>query len=420
MFNLLDYIENATWESNRLETQNRGAQRTSLEYGGGRDNENGFVNLWPNSLSESNRRGDYIVTRPKGGERGSIRGVFPSIRILENSIFHTQVGFLNTSPESSGVVFQLWVHYRHNRQNLSHRVSHLYKERDGNLQHITVDLSFLSNEFVQFELRVDSGNNPNSNDLPIWSRPRVEEYTRLSQPSRYFEIRPTQLAVDRKQEYSGGGDDPFLGLLYFRTSVGVSGSTMVEVLDLLSLLGENLGPDDEPINIDDSAAMVVRDIGFNHGIVTIIGAVFVALEEDKNGRDIVRNTLKEAADGIMEYLINTAERDPAGVLSDFEGFAEGLKNAGQGGDDTSAFKRWIGRGHDLIGINAVTLLTSGAGIDLEQYTGADDPGYYPVGLLENGDFELKYMGEGASWRLNVEVRMVEPNHILSGNPLIER
>ncbi len=193
---------------------------------------------------------------------------------------------------------------------------------------------------------------------------------------------------------------------------------MVEVLDLLHLLGEDVG-EGETIPIDDTAYMVVRDIGFQQGILTLMSAVFVAIEEDINGRDVIKKLLKEAADRTALYLVSTAERDPVGVVTDFGSFVENLLGAAQGSDEEEGGLdgSWIGRGHDMIGINAVSLV-SGSDIDLEAFN--PDPLYFPVAALEDRDFLLKYKGEGAAWTLRVEVRLVGPNHILAGNPTIPR
>lgn len=427
MIDLLDFVGSARWESNRLESDNSGNSRTVLEWGGDRNDQTGFVNLWPGSVNEVGSRNNFLVTRPKGGIKGTIKGVLPSIQLLQNPQFIANVGFLHDAPSSSGVVFQVFVHYQHEGKNLTHRVFSLYKERNGRMTPVTIDLSFLAGKSVQIEFRVDAGLRPNILDLPIWFAPKIEEReTPYVEPTRFFEIRPTELTVNRQNE--GGGDDPFLGVLFFRSSIGVPGSTLVEVLDLLSLISEDV-TEGVTIPINDSAAMVVRDIGMQGNIATLISTVFVAIEEDQIGRSVVREKLKEAATRSAFFLAQTAEdpNDTLSIIVDFEGFVENLKNATQGinpsdepsgggvSGGTGGFLEWIARAHDQVGVNAVSLVVGPAATSIET---TPNERSFPVNILENKDFWLDYNGEGASWTLKVEVRIVEPNYTLAGNPTL--
>lgn len=420
MINLIEEAPRARWTAisrNILGNQ----PPVALSWGGGRDDPNGFVNLWPSSRSEDNVVGDYLATRTPSTVRGSIIGVFPRMRMPSNAVFRGEVGFLFQTPNGSGAVFEVWVHYEHEGRALTHRVSTLYKVRNGAKTNVEVDLSFLSGRDATIELRVESGLRPNGYAIPAWSALRVEEReTALAAPTRFVEIRPTQLTVNDRTERSGGGDDPFLAVLYMRSTLGVPGSTMVEVLDLLGLLAEDVDTGSS-IQISDRSAMVVRDVGLQSGnMATLMITSYVALEEDRRGRAEIREMLRDAAKRVAFYLVQTVESNPSEVLNDAESFLTGLQAAASGAPSSggfgTAFLEWIGRAHDLVGINALTLVVGPLASAIPT---APDRRRQPVSTLENRDFLLDFSGDGGHWTLGVEVRTVEPNQILSGNPTLQ-
>jgi len=60
MVELVDFVEDAVWTSNRLISDNDGDDEVRLDWGGGSGDVAGFVNLWPDALSESDERFDYL------------------------------------------------------------------------------------------------------------------------------------------------------------------------------------------------------------------------------------------------------------------------------------------------------------------------------------------------------------------------
>lgn len=437
MIELNDLARDAVWTSSRFSITNRRADETSLDWGGTPSDEVGFVNIWPSSRSESNQVSDYLVTATNRGQRGTVKGVFLAIEIPSQAEFRTEVGFLHGTPETGGAVFELRVHYQYEDQYLSHRVFSLYKERDGTLADVKVDLSFLGGRRARLELRVDAGPNAQSADLPIWHMPRVVvRETPLVTPTRFFQLRPIALTVNSRTERSGGGDDPYFGVLYFRTSLGVRGSTMVEVLDLLQNVGDNLDSGTR-VEINDEAAMVVADIGLQSGdFATLMGTVFVAVEEDKFGRSHVRDSLRTAADRVALFLTREAENDPVGVLGDPEAFADALQRAAAGHDPNAPESAelpsaadilqatltkiggWFGRADDLIGINGVSIAVGPLSPIVISVSNSSTSRTFPLSELVNREYALDYEGDGGSWTLRVETQIVDPQPTLSGNPTL--
>jgi hypothetical protein len=303
---------------------------------------------------------------------------------------------------------------------LSHQLTGLLKERDGQLKKIVADLGVFAGQDIVIELRVEGSQAPNVNDLPIWTDLRIQQRRPSSSTSPQFvEIKPVSLQILDRTERAGGGDDPFLAALYMRSSLGVAGSTMVEVLDSLQLLGSNVDNDDPAVAIGDAAHLVVRDIAHqpdnpqdHHISGTLIIAAFVAFEEDKRGRAEIRSALRDVAATAGSFLVERVENNPNEVVANLETFREDLVNAlvGELTSNGGGFLPWIGRAHDLVDHNGVVLLAG----RMEPPASTSSPDL-PVVRVQDDNLSLEYSGDDGHWVLGVQIRTGTPGPTMRGD-----
>jgi hypothetical protein len=138
----------------------------------GNDNEPaGFarsdVTLMENAIA-------YPVLRmhPMWLSNGTIKGFFPWSNLKGKKTFKAQVGFLQNGRSTDGVVFQVWVHYHLNQVETLELIKRQFKGYTGRIANFFVDFpQHISNDFF-IELRVDAGNESNS-DWAAWINPIV-------------------------------------------------------------------------------------------------------------------------------------------------------------------------------------------------------------------------------------------------------
>jgi hypothetical protein len=274
-----------------------------------------------------------LFTHPKWVSNGTIKGYFPQLSLPRNTIFTCQVGFGVGATSSDGVRFQVWEHHDYGGEPVHSRVADFPKRPDGRLATITADLSHLASEDVSLELRVDTGDGIGriagvsaspGQDWAMWvnpillSRPETDGHTWLATCSR--------LTVNVRDEVSG--DDPYLGMVYFRSTFARRGSTNVVILDELNQVGEDLDSGTtwplRGLTASDAFSQFVpriedleNPLEARVGGLTIFGVAVLAMEEDADNRDRVRAGLTEAGCSVRRLLRERIEQAPLNVrLSD--------------------------------------------------------------------------------------------------------
>ncbi len=138
----------------------------------------------------------YLHTHPATGRGGQIVGLYDSYSVQSGEYFSAQVGFIEGSIGSDGVVFRFGYipqgsdidrndffstnpRARGNLLSYYHELSRVNKQYTNSLTPIEVDLSFLAGQRVQFVLIVESGTN-SAQDWAAWVNPTIEARRRIT------------------------------------------------------------------------------------------------------------------------------------------------------------------------------------------------------------------------------------------------
>lgn len=129
-----------------------------------------------------------------------------------------------------------------------------------------------------------------------------------------FSVKASRLTVVGRSD-TLRGDEPYLGMIRFRSQFGTPGSTDILVLDELRTLGDQVRPGSSVAIPDDvgdvevgPASPVSRedaDKGIQPGLG---GVIYIAMEEDHGGKDAVRNTLRDTAERLRKVLEKHVEQ----------------------------------------------------------------------------------------------------------------
>jgi hypothetical protein len=332
-FDVLGLAREGTWISGRLADRDSivaGTETRLSVNGADTDPEEGFVRTEVLTL-EDGSEAFALFTHPKWVSDGTIKGFLPPLKMPTNGFFRAQVGFVEGA-SGDGVRFQVWEHHDYSGSEVHSRVADYPKRPDGRLVTIVADLSHLANEMVVLELRVDTGDGigriagapaDSGRDWAVWVTPIVDSDAAFS--ARTWVFMPSKLYVDESDESSG--DDPYIGMIYFRSVFAQGGSTNVGIFDQLPQLGQD---------VDSGVSLPIHGIvaadSFSQFAPTgfdpqhpgrlrvkglpLSGVVIVAIEEDADNRDVVRKRMSEAACSLRRYLREQVEQAPDGVRLD--------------------------------------------------------------------------------------------------------
>jgi hypothetical protein len=161
-----------TWESGRLIDDHNGVENVILTWDVDSGDESGFAGEESYTLENGTTR-TVLHTHPKWVGNGTIKGYLCWRSLPDNAVFTTSVGFRQGATATDGVTFWVFAHYLNADGNEVWRpVKTVFKEYDGQLVFITVDLSEWSGQLFQLELRVDAGESAGQ-DWAVWVDPRI-------------------------------------------------------------------------------------------------------------------------------------------------------------------------------------------------------------------------------------------------------
>lgn len=165
------------------------------------NNTTGDINLtWPgdpnnsfgyarfdNIVMEDNKTYPALRMHPRWLSNGTLKGFFPWKSLRGKKTFKAQIGFLRDGHSTDGVTFQVWVHYKVSNTETWEPIVNIRKLFNQNLINVYAELpKRVSNEF-SIELRVDAGNESNS-DWAAWINPKVVSRRLRVMPFREFDI----------------------------------------------------------------------------------------------------------------------------------------------------------------------------------------------------------------------------------------
>lgn len=167
----LDFLASAsqaTWKSGTGNNWD-----TPLTFGGADDDPNGVAKIVNGlTLENGNLSGKVLLTFPKHVNNGSIAGLFPPYLVQSGDFIKGRIGFLANSGGACGaglVRFQIL----YTTGSGSTLLGEWQKSCDGKLLPISLDLSSLKGQTVQFILVVKA-EGPFTDDWAIWNSLRVE------------------------------------------------------------------------------------------------------------------------------------------------------------------------------------------------------------------------------------------------------
>ncbi len=417
MINLIQIAPNGQYQSGQLNGENAMPNPINLSWNGPTNDNRGFVRVVLNGLCEDQKRYNLLQMHPKWVSKGSIKGYLPSALMPTHAIFKAKVGFLKGATGSDGVTFQVWVHFTANGKQVGYRILNYKKLYNDKMTEVIADLSHLSGKNVRIELRVDAGNS-SGQDWAVWADPKIEP-KQAGADAKVFNIRPLRFAILNRNEesfFNGKGDEPYFGVLYFRSIFGKPGSTKVVSLTTLKTQGKNLGvgtyslPSDSNLSITDTAVVWDNTIqAFTNGI-QVSGYQMVAIEEDWHGKGVARDTINGKKDKLFKALVTHVENNIGGILN-MEATTEAIKNEVSGESAgflkkalTTVFAA-ITNADDLIGENGITLINLTASA-LQAQLGANynpDSQKDPIGSVVPRLYKLEFKGSDARYRVDVEV-----------------
>lgn len=320
MIDLMELAAEARWESSQLWGAHSGRRGTiaRIPFDGSMSDRRGCVRRDRIAL-ENGTTQEVLFTHPQWAAPGTVKGWFPWQAMPERPVFHAQVGFAAGAAGSDGVRFQVWEHHRRGGREVWSRLGSVTKALDSRLVDFEVDLTHLAGQDVQIELRVDTGDQPafrtvpssSGQDWACWVAPRIEDDTARPRAS-VWDFGPTRMRVLDRTERAGGGDDPYLGGVYFRTVVGVPGSTRVVPLDELRQIADDVSPGDgdqviHRLMTRDAAAARPLDLTDMTGL-TLFGVGLSPIEEDMDNRNRVRPRVHTLATRLRRAIRQTFER----------------------------------------------------------------------------------------------------------------
>jgi|GEM_PF-2188917 len=422
MIDLADIASGGRFESSQLVDEHNGRDNQRLSWNDRSSGNKGFIGPFTNVCEDGNRYSG-IHMHPKWVSNGTIKAWLPWQRLPDRAIFKAGVGFLNGANGTDGVSFQVWEHHNEGGREVWNRLINFQKELNGSMVNVVADLSHLSGQNVGIELRVDAGRS-SGRDWAVWVDPLIESRTNGPNGNAWT-ITPSSLTVRNRNEerrIEGRGDEPYIGGLYFRSIFGKAGTTEVIKLKTLRTLGENVRAG-RTIAIPPNANLSATDSGvtwnelgeaFAHG-VQIMGYQFVAMEEDKRGKSVVKNKLDELGDKLETALRTHVESNPIGLLNaeatldnierDVLG-GSGLSGGASFGTHLENAIRWLGRADDLIGQNQLILIGLSEEILRAQLGDDYNPtaSVNPIAGLTRRDFNLDFRGSDAHYNIQVRLR----------------
>lgn len=367
MINLLSTAAEAEWSSGLItnEASISDLQRISWNTTPLRQ-ELGFAGIRTQN-TEDGRNNRVLHLHPRWDSQGVVRGVFPAFTLPAKALFKSRVGFLEGATGTNGVIFEIWEsHWEIHDAGPSYYHNCLASYRKTYTRSLTpleVDLSHLSGKEVQVEIRVFAAGNSGQDWAAILD-PRVETEESLRVPAQVLNIRASQLKVVEANEtraIEGRGDEPYLGAIYVHSIGGIRGSTKVIVLDKLKTLGNNIRQG-RTVSIGIDAELGVIDLVARRDQFGLMGLFFVAMEEDRRGKDTVRSVLRDTAKRIEECFRVHIEQRRDWFLRSAEiqrDLGDCVNDDSSGGDlFTGRFIRWLMRGDDEIGQARLLFLTA--------------------------------------------------------------
>lgn len=172
MIDLINIASSGKYVGGQLVDKHNTRDSDELPWQGSDADSRGFVRILNSALLEDNQRYRCLQMHPKWVDRGTIKGWLPWRILPENAIFKASIGFLEGAENTDGVTFQVWAHYNVSGRRVWNRVTDFYKTYTGALVEITADLSYLSEQNVGIELRVDAGKK-SGQDWAVWVSPQI-------------------------------------------------------------------------------------------------------------------------------------------------------------------------------------------------------------------------------------------------------
>lgn len=395
MIELLDIAPSARWVSGRAFVPNR-----DLPFGGPGNDNRGFALRRNNALCEDSARRDVLFTHPQWRPFGVVSGAF-LIELPANALMRFSVGFLDGARSSDGVTFSVTV----DTEVGSFPLWSLHKTYDEQWIDAEIDLSYWSGQRVALVLRAEAGRRA-TQDWAAWSDLVIEENEGLERPSQRWRFFPTSITVLDRTEGSGGGDDPFLATIYFRSVENRQGSTRVVLMDDLFKIAQNVGTGDT-VAVPEAANLAVQDI-ITLRDNSINGIFVVAFEEDKRGESTIRSQLHDRADALRALLIENVENG-----LNFDGLVDGVDEILGAEEGASNFReelkdalkraiRWLFRAHDLVDSNGIVLL----GGPWAPLAGLINLTGVTVEQLEARDVVQEFAGDDGVWEITTAIRQM--------------
>ncbi|WP_437676669.1 hypothetical protein [Sorangium sp. So ce131] len=132
-----------------------------------------------------------------------------------------------------------------------------------------------------------------------------------------FSVKATRLTVVERSD-TLRGDEPYLGMIRFKSQFGEASSTEVVVHDELRTFGDQVRPGTSvaiPDLVGDisfgAAFSMSRDDVFDDGQQPgVAGVIYVAMDEDHGGKAQVRDDLRETAGRLRSVLVRHVEQVP--------------------------------------------------------------------------------------------------------------
>lgn len=418
----------------------------------------GFAGVIANARCEDGISRDVVHCHPAWLRMGVVTGISPTFMLNDLSVFRTSVGFLEGARGTDGVRFQAILHFGRGIDEFTGQEYFSYQTRvldytkryDETVAILEADVSFASRQNVRVELRTCALEG-SGQDWAIWINPRMNEdvdsFLGIAMNgdsrdrSKIWMLNPSSLMVRQANE-ERRGDEPYLGGIYFRSVFNRPGSTKVVALDRLHTLATSVQAH-RIIGIDSDAALTVSDFDSTNGI-GLIGYVFVALERDKRGKNIVRDKLHEASSRLYQSLRLEVEQteiqinlSAAQTLDDVkEALLAAVSSSGEFdflaifapiikliNESLKTVVEWAGRYDDQIGEpNAVVIISGisqrqyevllGLFPELNEQVKPFDK-KFPVSILtENQTFNLDFSGKGAFYTLRVKLTTTSGGWIL--------
>lgn len=393
MIDLLEQTTSARWTSKRGFL----SRSEDIIFNGANSDSRGFARMESNALCEDGERRNVLFMHPRWTTRGSTIGDF-DIRVPNGAVLTIELGYLAGAFGSDGVEYEIFVMAENpaTRRRDKTRVFRLNKTYTRRWVESTVDLSFWSGQDVTLRLQVNAGTS-SGQDWAAWSTVTINENVVRNRAQRW-RFAATQLVVEDRNERSGGGDDPMLATVYFRSRFGKPGSTVTVVRDRLIVLEDNV-KEGVRIPITDNDRLAIDDI-ISSEENGISGYFIGAFEEDQNGIDTIRTTIRDITIRVADALVANVEANSTAYLNPEElirALEDAVEGSGLGGGG-KRFLKWIARAHDFVGLNGVIFIS---GQIAPFYTGSPDETEKPKSPLSERNFSLLFEGADARYRITV-------------------